>query len=72
MDDNSTVRGIMKRSVITIKTLTLKKLRRNRQKFEIFFCKVSSLFSQKIVNIQLYISCKAINTLNSLTLVTAK
>ena len=34
-------------------------LRRNRQKFEIFFCKVSSLFSQKIINIQLYISCKA-------------
>ena len=45
--------------LITIKTLTTEKLRGNRQKFEIFFEKFQALFSQKIINIQLYISCKA-------------
>ena len=46
-------------SKITIKTLTIKKLRRNRQKFEIFFVKFQARFPQKIINIHLYISCKA-------------
>ena len=36
-----------------------KKLRRNRQKFEIFFVKFQAPFSQKIINIHLYISYKA-------------
>ena len=46
--------------LIIIKTLTIKKLRRrNRQKFEIFFVKFQAPFSQKIINIQLYISFKA-------------
>ena len=37
-------------------TLTIKKLRMNRQKLEIFFAKFQAPFSQKIFNIQLYIS----------------
>ena len=46
--------------LIIIKTLTIKKLRRrNRQKFEIFFVKFQASFSQKVINIQLYISFKA-------------
>ena len=44
---------------ITIKTLTIKELRRNRQKFEIFFVKFQAPFPQKIINIHLYISYKA-------------
>ena len=32
---------------------------KNRQKFEIFFVKFQASFSQKIINLQLYISCKA-------------
>ena len=46
--------------LITIKTLTKKKLRRNRQKFEIFFVKFQAPFPQKIIDIQLYISFKAL------------
>ena len=57
--------------LIAIKTLTIKKLRRNRQKFEIFFVTFKARFSQRIINIQLYISFK-VYTFNSLTLVTAK
>ena len=50
-----------------------KKLRRNRKKFEIFFVKFKPPFSQKIINIQLYISCMwSFHTFNSLTLVTDK
>ena len=46
--------------LITIKALTIKKkLRRNRQKFEIFFVKFQVPFSQKIINIHLYVSYKA-------------
>ena len=45
--------------VTTINTLTIKKPRRNRQKFEIFFVKFQAPFIQKIINIQLYISFKA-------------
>ena len=45
--------------LITMKTPTMKKLRRNRQKFEIFFVKFQAPFSQKIINIHLYISYKA-------------
>ena len=37
----------------------MKKLRRNQQKFETFFVKFQTPFSQKIINTQLYISCKA-------------
>ena len=51
----------------TIKTLTTK----TKTKFEIFFVKFQAPFSQKIINIQLYISCKTY-TLNGFTLVTAK
>ena len=36
-----------------------KKLRRSRQKFEFFFVKFPAPFSQKIINIHLYISYKA-------------
>ena len=56
--------------LITIKTLTTKKLRRNRQKFEIFFVKFL-FFSEDYFDIQLNISCIALYTFNSLTLVTA-
>ena len=35
--------------LITIKTLTIKKLRGNRQKFEIFFVKFQASFSLKII-----------------------
>ena len=45
--------------LITIKTLAIKKFRRNRQKFEIFFVKFQAPLSQKIVSIYLYISYKA-------------
>ena len=45
--------------LITMKTLTIKKLRKNRQKFEIFFEEFQAPFSQKIINIHLYISYKA-------------
>ena len=44
--------------LITINILTIKNLRRNRQKFEIFFVKFQAPFSQKIINIHLYISYK--------------
>ena len=44
---------------VNYKNLTIKKLRRNRQKFEIFFVKFQAPFSQKIINIHLYISYKA-------------
>ena len=36
-----------------------KKLKRNRQKVEIFFVKFQAPFSQKIINIHLYISYKS-------------
>ena len=43
-----------------IKTLNYKKLRRNRQKLEIFFfVKFQAPFPPKIIIVQLYISCKA-------------
>ena len=41
------------------KNSNYKKLRRNQQKFEIFFVKFQAPFSQKIINIHLYISYKA-------------
>ena len=41
--------------LITTRTLTAKKLRRNQQKFKIFFAKFQAPFSQKIINIQLNI-----------------
>ena len=43
--------------LITTKTLTTKKLRRNQQKVKIFFVKFQAPFSQKIIDIQLSISC---------------
>ena len=44
--------------LITMKTLTITKLRRNRQNFEIFFVKFQAPFSQKSINIHLYIPYK--------------
>ena len=41
--------------LITMKTLTTKKLRRNRQKFEIFFVKFQAPFSQKIIKGNLWL-----------------
>ena len=46
--------------LITIKTLNYKKkLRRNLQNSKYLFVKFQARFSQKIIDIQLYISCKA-------------
>ena len=59
--------------LITMKTLTTKQLRRNQQKINIFFAKFQAPFSQKIINIQLNISCMySVYMFNSLSLVTAK
>ena len=44
---------------MVIKTLTIKKIRRNRQKFEIFFVNFQAPFAQKIINIHVYISYRA-------------
>ena len=58
--------------LITTKTLTTEKLRRNQQKIKIFFVKFQAPFSQ-IINIQLNISCMySFYMFSSLSLVTAK
>ena len=58
--------------LITTKTLTTKKLRRNQQKIKIFLVKFQAPFSQ-IINIQLNTSCMySFYMFSSLSLVTAK
>ena len=55
------------------KNSNYKILRRNQQKIKIFFVKFQAPFSQKIINIQLNISCMySFYMFNSLSLVTAK